>query len=224
MRNTITNYIRAGYPGLFIVSHEEARIEAEIKAAASALKYGLFAWSVTAGLLDVNTGADKGAQDPLEAVQAIAGLPEACIILLRDFHVFLADPNPILVRALKEALAEAKTRGKCVAITGCRLTLPPELEREITALEFTLPDKQQLGVVLDSISQSAKLKKPAHDMRDAILDAAMGLTTTEAETHSPCPWSRARPLLHQSWRGKRRTRSRRTEYSKYARPGSRWTA
>ena len=34
MRQKISNYIRAGYSGLYIVSPEEQRVEAEIKAVA----------------------------------------------------------------------------------------------------------------------------------------------------------------------------------------------
>ena len=33
MRNQITNYLRAGYPGLYLVSCEETRIEAELREA-----------------------------------------------------------------------------------------------------------------------------------------------------------------------------------------------
>ena len=182
MREKIVNYIRAGYPGLLIVSHEEARVEAEIKAVAERLKYRLFAWSVTAGLVSTEDGQTHGAQDPMEAIQAISGLPENCIVLLRDFHVFLSgDPNPILCRALKDELAAAKTKGKTLVIVGCRKVLPHELAREITVIEFGLPDKAQLGTVLDSIADSAKLQKPAGDERELMLDAATGLTTTEAE-------------------------------------------
>ena len=36
MREAITNNIRAGYPGVYLVSHEETRAEAELKAAAAA--------------------------------------------------------------------------------------------------------------------------------------------------------------------------------------------
>ena len=161
MRDKIVNYIRAGYSGLFIISHEEARVEAEIKAVAEGLKYGLYAWSVTTGLVDTKDGNNKGGQDPMEVIQAINGLPENSLVLLRDFHAFLADPNPILCRALKDALLEAKTKGKVLIIVGCRQVLPAELEREITVVEFKLPDKIQQGKVLDSITESAKLKKLA---------------------------------------------------------------
>ena len=52
MREKITHYIRAGYAGLYLVSHEEQRVEAELKAIATALKHRLYAWSATAGLID----------------------------------------------------------------------------------------------------------------------------------------------------------------------------
>ncbi|MFA7257727.1 MAG: AAA family ATPase, partial [Kiritimatiellales bacterium] len=155
--------------------------EAEIKSIAEGLKYGLFAWSVTTGLVDTKDGQSKCAQDPMEAIQAINGLPENSIALLRDFHAFLSDPNPILARAFKDELITAKTKGKVLIIVGCRQVLPPELEREITVIDFNLPDKIQQGKVLDSITESAKLKKLTGDERDMILDAATGLTTTEAE-------------------------------------------
>ena len=41
MRTQITNYIRAGYPGIYLVSHEEQRVEGELKAVATSLKHKL---------------------------------------------------------------------------------------------------------------------------------------------------------------------------------------
>ena len=66
-------------------------------------------------------------------------MKEKTIILLRDFHLLLQDPNPILIRQLKDVLMEAKTKQKTLIILGCRLCLPPELERELTVIEFSLP-------------------------------------------------------------------------------------
>src|ERR1043166_7563390 len=64
---------------------------------------------------------------------------------------------------------------------GCRLCLPAELERELTVIEFGLPDKAALGIVLDGIVKSAGLPSLPEAERDRALDAAMGLTTIEAE-------------------------------------------
>ena len=181
MRTQIQNYIRAGYPGIYLVSNEEQRVEAELKAVAAGLKYRLYAWSATEGLVDTADGNIRQANDPMEAITAVTELPENSIVLLRDLHLFLQDANPVLIRALKDELARSKTKGKCLIVLGCRQVLPPELEREFVVLSFSLPDKQQLGVVLDAIASSAKLKKPAGAERDQVLDAATGMTSTEAE-------------------------------------------
>jgi len=181
MREQLTNYIRAGYPGLYIVSHEEQRVEAELKVVAQATNYRLYAWSATEGLVDTTDGQVRQANDPLEVIQAVGELPDSSLVLLRDFHMFLEDRNPVLIRAIKDELERCKAHGKVVVMLGCRQVLPPELEREVTLFHFELPDKQQLGVVLDAICASADLDKPEADERERILDAATGMTCTEAE-------------------------------------------
>ena len=181
MRTTITNYVRAGYPGIYLVSHEESRVEGELRAVAQATKYRLYAWSATQGLVDTETGSVRPANDPMEAILAIGELPDNSLVLLRDLHPFLVDANPMLVRTIKDELLASKAKGRCLVILGCRQVLPAELEREIVVLDYSLPDKDQLGVVLDGICESAKLKKLKDDDRDLVLDSASGLTSTEAE-------------------------------------------
>src|SRR5512137_160966 len=175
MRTKIINYIRAGYPGLYLVSHEEQRVDAEIKQIAKELGYSLFFWSVVDGLVDIARGTNNSANDPLEALIAIKELKEKSVVLLRDFHLFLIDPNPILIRTLKDVLLEAKTKSKTLIVFGCRLCLPPELERELTVVEFALPGKQELRTVLGGIMESAGIKSMEDEARDKAIDAASGL-------------------------------------------------
>lgn len=181
MKSQIINYIRAGYPGIYLVSCEEARVEAEMKTIAESVNYKLFAWSVVGGLVDTKDGHVRQAQDPVQALEAIGELPENTLVLLKDFHQFLEEGNPVLVRQVKEALRVGKTRGKVLIVLGCRFALPPELARELVTVEFALPEKEQLGVVLDNIASSAKVTKPEGDEREELLDAACGLTSIEAE-------------------------------------------
>ncbi len=181
MRGKIINYIRAGYPGLYLVSHEEQRVDGELKAIAQELKYSLHLWSVVDGLVDSQKGQTRSANDPMEALTLIPELKEKSIVLLRDFHLFLIDPNPILIRQFKDVLQRAKTQNKTLIVMGCRLCLPPELERELTVVEFALPGKEQLGHVLNGICVSAELKPVEAEEREQVLDAACGLTTIEAE-------------------------------------------
>jgi AAA+ superfamily predicted ATPase len=181
MREKIVNYIKAGYPGVYIVSSEESRVEAELKAIAESLEYRLLAWSVTDGMLDLADGASHNKRDPQELLDGLTELPENSVIVLRDFHQFLELQTPGLVRSLKDAMRVGKTKGRVVVVLACRRVLPPELEREFVVIDFSLPGKQELGLVLDNIAKSARKKRPEEETRDALLDAACGLTSMEAE-------------------------------------------
>src|SRR5438094_490515 len=181
MRQRIIQYIRAGYPALYLVSPEEQRVEAEFKGIAKEIGFRLHVWSATSGLLDVASKSVRDCNDPLAVLLAVPELPKESIILLRDIHAFLSgEPNPVLVRQFREALQHSKANSKVLVVLGCRLCLPPELEREITVIEFKLPGKEELSIVLDGVLESAEIKTLDAPIR-AALDAASGLTTIEAE-------------------------------------------
>jgi AAA+ superfamily predicted ATPase len=177
----IIHYLRAGYPGLYIVSPEEQRVEAEFQTIAQHLKFTLSAWSVVDGLVDVDSGQSRNFTDPLEVLEAVAELKERSILLLKDFHLFLTDPNPLLLRKFKDCLLVAKTRQTPLIILGCRLCLPPELERELTVIEYQLPDKEALKSVYHGIMASAGITSVSAEDQAKAAEAACGLTTMEAE-------------------------------------------
>ncbi len=181
----LQTYLRAGYPGLAVISSEEARAEAEIASVCSTLKRRLHAWSSTEGLVDVKDGRVTACPDPLDALQLLDGLFAAPnpqhVVLLRDLQLHLEQTDPMLIRRLKDTLRVAKANGHALILLGCRLKLPAELEHEITHVDFTLPGIAELGTVLDGIVSSAKIKNLHEVVRESALQSALGLTTTEAE-------------------------------------------
>lgn len=178
---TITHKIRAGYPGIYLTSFEEQRAESMIRGVADQLEYALHAWSCTAGRIDVRTGAAFGEQDPTEVLAAIHGLPEKTILLLRDFHLVLAEPNPIIYRMVKDACLHAKTAQKTIIILSPIFKLPEELSKHFVMEEFQLPQRDELQSLLATFCESTGKPMPEGDALDAVLDASMGLITTEAE-------------------------------------------
>jgi hypothetical protein len=185
----ITHYIQAGYAGLYLVSPEEQRVEVELKAVIEHLNsnlkgaeaYQLCYWSVVDGLVNTKTNRVHPANDPLDALQAITEQQERTITLLKDYHLFLEEPNPVLLRKLRDVLLEGKTKQKTIIIAGCRLVLPPELERELTVIGVELPGKEELRKVLHGIIESASIKGTEQEQEEKVIDAASGLTTIEAE-------------------------------------------
>lgn len=54
-------------------------------------------------------------QHPEERITGLPeGLPEDSLVLFADFHLFLQDGNPVLIRAMKDALVGCKATGKCI--------------------------------------------------------------------------------------------------------------
>lgn len=192
-RESIINHVKAGYSGLMIISHEQQRVEAEIASIARAVNFQLHVWSITKGVCHMREGQDPiiadGTDDPLAALTHFEQkLDEKSILLLKDFHFFTGDVNPLLVCRLKECLLAGKDSNKVLIILGCQLKLLPELEKEFTVVEFKLPDRKQLLTIAETIVENANKVRPKdkppitlNGHTDSLLDAASGLTCAEAE-------------------------------------------
>src|ERR1043166_5096751 len=180
MHNVI-KYLRAGYSGIYLISSEEVRVEHQLKRMAEVLDRALLSWSVTEGFIDLRDKTITQAPDPLQALTTISELEEPSIILLKDFHLFLKEGNPAIIRQTKETLRVSKAKGTTIIVLACRLALPAELERDFVCVEFALPDKDALALVLENIARAADLPLPEGEQRELLLDAATGLTALEAE-------------------------------------------
>ena len=151
MKTRLINYLKAGYPALFLVSHEELRMEYLLKAVADATERRLYAWSLTNGRLLIGS-SEKADYDQISVLtQGIATMQDKSVLLLRDYHLHLNENNPIIIRALKDALVQAKERFITIVITGVTLKLPVELEKLVTVIEFDLPDRATLRETLIQI-------------------------------------------------------------------------
>jgi AAA+ superfamily predicted ATPase len=197
-KEKLRNYFRAGYSGVYLTSYEEHRVEAELAAVASEISFDLYTWTCTDSLVGPMNKMEDGKPvkpstymdndgQPLSPVGVLdmmipkdgkPVLPEKSIILAKDFHLFVAEANPVLIRKVKDALDVGRSTNRRFVILGCNLKLTPELEKEFTPVEFTLPTREELGAVAKEIADSAGI--PMNGNTDAIKDAACGMTTTEA--------------------------------------------
>ena len=192
LRDEINHYLSAGFPALYVQTYEELRAEKEIKEAAKLNERGLFTWSVIKGWqgLDDDTHKNKGKSlpkltDPRSALDAIDSgphgpLPEENVFILRDFHPYMMEA-PDVIRKIRELTSFCKGSGRTLIFLSPIAKLPAELEKEITLIEMPLPTKEELGSILDMVVQSVGQKKAGVSDRSRLLEAARGLTWTEAE-------------------------------------------
>jgi ATP-dependent 26S proteasome regulatory subunit len=185
MQAELNTYIRARYPLLWVVTPEEERAQQTIIGLAEAQRKLLLFWSSTMGLVNPHESkqTDTGKRDPLAVLSAILQDEGSCIYVLRDFHPFLKDPN--VVRRLREVAFGLRTSNKTVILLGPVLRIPPELEKEVTVVDFELPNTDRLSLTLDDILARMTEKGEVEisldkRQRGQLIRACLGLTENEA--------------------------------------------
>ncbi len=186
MKQELDTYIRARYPLLWVVTPEEKRALESIDHLAQEHRKRLLIWSVTTGLINpaLPDRTDASKRDPLALLTTILDDSEPCIWVLRDFHPFLKEPT--IVRRLREVSFGLQTQSisKTVILLGPVLKIPPELEKEITVIDFDLPTESQLDTMLTQLAEHARRGETKINLdkrqRGRLIKACLGLTQAEA--------------------------------------------
>lgn len=179
----IETLIRARYPIIYVVSWEEKRVEDAVRSIAGARGKKAYCWTITQGMT-CNQGRDDATRDPLAALDFVMESRDQAVFLLKDFHCYIGD-NAI-TRRLRDLTYALKTSYKTLIILSPVMKLPSELEKEVTVLDYPLPDVTELDTLLEGIIQSVKgnsqitIDLPV-EKREQVLKAALGLTANEAE-------------------------------------------
>jgi hypothetical protein len=188
----IETLIRARYPILYIVSSEETRVQRSIVDIAKRRQKKVFEWSYTTGMVPAGTSIQShksrnvATRDPLVALDQVIDQAEPAIFVFKDFHPFLGKGNFGVIRKLKEIALHLKNSFKTVVLVSPFMEIPAELEKEMTVLTFPLPDRDELGALLDRIlTDVQEFRQVKVDLdsagRERLLAAALGLTLGEAE-------------------------------------------
>jgi len=181
MSNLLVPYIKAGYPVIYLQTAEENRAEMTIFEAAKACKRGLEVWSHTEGFTIIGEDENDGEEDPVDALQTIKNRPPKRIFVFRDFHAFMKVPK--IKRLIRDIAKAFRQTHKTLIILSPVREIPKELEHDIALLEFSLPTKDEVFQTFGALYNSNKkgIGVIEDDEIERIVQAAMGLTTDEAE-------------------------------------------
>ena len=184
--------IRARYPLLYVVSPEEGRVTRALGEIAQQMGKRFFVWTETMGLrpglAQVPPPPSEATAHPLDALEAIRTAREPAIYLLKDFACFFDsryDKANTVMRKLRDLAERLRTSYTTLVLLSPRLSLPPELEKEVTVVDFDLPGLEELGDLLDQALVAVKEQPEVQAAltpakKEAILKAALGLTLDEA--------------------------------------------
>lgn len=188
----IDTLVRARYPILYLVTNEESRVRSMLVDLAARRQKKLFEWSITTGIVPAGTSIQSQktrntpTRDPLTALDHVIDAVEPALFAFKDFHPFLTPGNTAVIRRLKEIALDLKNSHKTIFLISPVLAIPAELDKEITVLNFPLPTRADLAVLLDRITDEVRqFENVTVDLDEAgqerLLQAALGLTLNEAE-------------------------------------------
>lgn len=164
---------RAGYPLIYLVTQEEERALRLIEAAAQLSKKQVIVWSASTGF----AGGGQPVVDPGEAVEALQETDSPSLMVLLDFHPFLADPR--VVRRVRDRLAGAVERRQSLVVVAPVLALPLEIEKEAAVLDLPLPKAAELAEELRKVARLEKITL-SDDIVDRAVRSSLGLCLNEA--------------------------------------------
>ena len=197
MDHSILDYLRAGYPAIWIKDTEPSKVLSDLIHIARQGKspdhqyesMGLWEWSCTKGWRRrVGTGPtvnqemnNQQLRDPVNALQHIESHgKDRVIYVFKDFHHYIDDP--MIIQAIRDLIPIAKSQERHLVFVSHDVEMPPELEKEIAIITNPLPHKKMLDRLLTNLINNVDiLNEDMIEDREQLLRAAAGLTISEAE-------------------------------------------
>jgi ATP-dependent 26S proteasome regulatory subunit len=167
----IGNYLKAGYPALYIVTLEPLRATNSLNTAG----WQCFCWDCLRGITERDS--EKIIEDVIDPLGAIKwlGSQNDTVLLVQNFHHFVRSVE--IIQEIQNSLVIWKASGCCLVLVGPSAQLPQEIACFFTMLEFRLPRVDELHAIQQELAQTVGV-----DVNQDAIEAALGLTEFEAET------------------------------------------
>jgi SpoVK/Ycf46/Vps4 family AAA+-type ATPase len=185
-RREIEDLVKARYPLVSVVSHEESRVEESLKRLCVEREMRLEVWSISEGFrVLVNGTGNRDVKDPIKALDHINRGEGRALYVLRDFHPFMKEP--MVVRKLRDLATALRRTKKSIVLLSPVQKIPPELEKAISSIIYwDLPNRIEIEAIARRLipqappaTQQAIESDPT--FMERVVEAALGLTEIEAE-------------------------------------------
>ena len=193
----VSALLRARNPLIWIVTREEARVEALLIEAAAAAGYVPRTWDVAQGFTDLagkQVNELRGSEDPAAALTMIGdrskNVKERGVWIMRDLAPWLDGAVGFttvrMLRNLARSLpGAARDQAQAMIVISPKADMPAELAGHATVIDWPMPDRAEIAAILDAAIESLPddLRENAapNGQRDAAIDAAVGLSGEEAQ-------------------------------------------
>ena len=192
----LSDLLRARFPFVHITTYEEERLVNEIIRIVSNQNIihtvrKVFIWKSSTGFIDEQGILQEDTLDKIPALKFIKEYEQSALFIILDFHVFYQrSPNVVdydVVRSLKDLMPNLKQsiNPKNVILVSPDVSIPDDLKKDITLIDFELPTPEEIEAVLDEIievNSGGNLQINLNEKdKESLVKAAVGLTLQEAE-------------------------------------------
>jgi SpoVK/Ycf46/Vps4 family AAA+-type ATPase len=197
MSTELVNYIKAGYPCLFLRTIEPHLAEKAVREAVQSIPqleratFGV--WKVTTGLMENDIHDMDEPRSPkhdlLDALDYVKkkDAKKPIIAVFHNVRQFM--DNFLIIQQLIDTIMQARLSGSHILLVGPDLETPAELRHMITFVDMPLPTKDELSTLFNSIvtSYADEIDLPStregiKELCDKAAVAAMGLDSLSAES------------------------------------------
>jgi AAA+ superfamily predicted ATPase len=185
MRSTLDQLallIRARYPLLALLTHEEERVERALERLAQQEGMPLHTWRATTGLAAAGGATRPETEDPEAALRAVAAVEDKALFVFFDLHPFLEasgdEHRARVVRLLRDHAIRFGRRGQALVLVGPRLVVPRDLEKEIAIVDLPLPSRDDVSRLLGTLLKSQNLEIDP-ELAESFVKGSLGLTERE---------------------------------------------
>jgi len=179
LKTKLREYVAGCFTGIWVETHEPQEAISDIQMLCQTESWQFGHWDIDQGLRVAGQAVEDG-QDPLSAVKSAAAMgEEASILVLENFHRFLGSPE--IIQALASQLHAGKQTSSIIVVLAPVVELPPELEKMFIAIEHSLPGRDQLREIAEATGVEQGELPEGREL-EQVLDAASGLTRSEAES------------------------------------------
>lgn len=183
------DYVKAGYPLLWVRTYEPDRLIGDMVEGPMSNLRKISVWDCNRGYRSFEgesgwtsfVSIDEA--DPFSLPDIMAKSARTLWVLM-NYHWFMQEPK--VIQGFLNNLGVYKAKGVTVMIlspearVNTQIGIPKEIDRELTVLDFSLPNKDDLNIILDDMVKENQVPiDPAQ--RTKVLDSAQGLTWSEAE-------------------------------------------
>ena len=168
--------VRSRYSLLYVLTHEERRMERYLTRLGRSQHLDIYRWRATSGLVQPDGEVVDATREAHLALHFCLGVPSPAIFIFYDFHQHISDP--FVIRTLRDLEGILADRGQAVLIVSPTLNIPTELDKDITLIEVPLPDKKEVGAMFDELAAQDDMSIHPSD-RELLVRAALGLTANE---------------------------------------------